>query len=137
MVPAGQPIPGGPPYGGGYTPPQAQYAQQGAPQAQAQYAQQGPPQGGFPQPQYAPPPLQAQPPSAAPFAAPVAGIAGGGDPNAELRAEVAQLKNDVQSIALFARTLLALLEEKQLCTQEQFQAVKLKLDMMDGKVDDK
>jgi len=38
----------------------------------------------------------------------------------------------VDHIALFARTLLMLLEEKQVATEEQFQAALRKLEAMQG-----
>jgi hypothetical protein len=47
---------------------------------------------------------------------------------AELEARCAQLRRDVDDIALFARTLLALLEEKGVATEEHFQEVLRKLD---------
>ncbi len=47
---------------------------------------------------------------------------------AELEARCAQLRQDVDRIALFARTLLALLEEKQVATEEHFQETLRKLD---------
>jgi hypothetical protein len=48
---------------------------------------------------------------------------------AELEARVAQLQNDVGHIALFARTLLALLEERGITSEEHFQEVLRKLDV--------
>jgi hypothetical protein len=56
---------------------------------------------------------------------------------ATLEARCDELRRDLESIALFARTLLTLLEEKQLVTQQQFQEAKHKLDMLDGKLDDR
>jgi hypothetical protein len=47
---------------------------------------------------------------------------------AELEARCAQLRQDVDHLALFARTLLALLEEKGVATEEHFQEVLRKLD---------
>ena len=54
-----------------------------------------------------------------------------------LEARCAQLEHDIQSMALFARTLLTMLEEGKLVTREQFDATKHRLDMLDGKLDDK
>jgi hypothetical protein len=56
---------------------------------------------------------------------------------AELEARCAELRRDVDSIALFARTLLVMLEEKQVATEAQFQETRRKLDMLDGKLDDR
>jgi hypothetical protein len=56
---------------------------------------------------------------------------------AALEAQCADLRRDIDSIALFARTLLTMLEDKQLVTAEQFQETKRKLDMLDGKLDDR
>lgn len=148
MVPAGQAVPGAPawgpqPYGapqGGYAPPPGGYAPPGA----ATAPQGGPPIGGMPAPQqqgpqmggapYAPP-WGAQP---APAAAPIAGAPAGADARvAVLEARCAELRKDVDAIALFARTLLTMLEDKQVVTPELFQATKTKLDMLDGKLDDR
>ena len=51
---------------------------------------------------------------------------------AELEAQCAQLRRDVDHIALFARTLLTLLEEKQVATEEQFQDALRKLEAKQG-----
>ncbi|MEO7331268.1 MAG: hypothetical protein ABI193_22015 [Minicystis sp.] len=137
MVPAGQAVPGSPawgqqPYGapqGGYAPPGAASAPQG-----------GPPLGGMPAPTSGPqmggtpytPPWGAQP------VAQTAPMQGGGDARvAALEARCAELRKDVDAIALFARTLLTMLEEKQVVTPELFQATKAKLDLLDGKMDDR
>ena len=61
--------------------------------------------------------------------APQASIAGGD--------RVAQLQHDVESLALFARTLLTMLEEKNVVTRAQFDETKKRLDMLDGKLDDR
>lgn len=130
MVPAGQPIPS--PYGT----PQASYgAQQGAwgqpPGAQPTGPMPGspPPAWGQPMPQPSTQqpqqPVLQQPTPQPPFPAP---------PGAA-EAEIARLRQDVDAIALFARTLLALLESKGVCNEQEFQAMKLKIDAMDGKVD--
>lgn len=52
-------------------------------------------------------------------------------------AHVAQLQHDVESLALFARTLLTMLEEAKVVTREQFEATKQRLDLLDGKLDDR
>jgi len=73
------------------------------------------------------------------------GISGGGAPQAavakpvggSLEARCAQLQHDVDSLALFARTLLTMLEEGKLVTREQFDATKQRLDLLDGKLDDR
>lgn len=54
-----------------------------------------------------------------------------------LEARCAQLQHDVESLALFARTLLTMLEESKVVTREQFDATKHRLDMLDGKLDDR
>ena len=45
--------------------------------------------------------------------------------------------DEIVSLALFARTLLTVMVEKQVLTQEQFVAAKQKLDLLDGKLDDR
>jgi hypothetical protein len=142
--------PGGPPMGG--MPPQGG-APYGAPQGGAPYG--GSPYGGSAEP----PPYDA---SALPNAmqwstgtrsqgAPgvAGGISGGAggnvvSPAAEtvlggtsLEARCAQLQHDVDSLALFARTLLTILEESKVVTRAQFDATKNRLDMLDGKLDDR
>ena len=52
-------------------------------------------------------------------------------------ARVLALQRDVDSLALFARTLLTVMVERQVLTMEQFQEAKRRLDMMDGKLDDR
>jgi hypothetical protein len=47
---------------------------------------------------------------------------------AALEARCAQLRQDVDHIALFARALLALLEEKGVASEEQFQEALRKLE---------
>jgi hypothetical protein len=133
MVPPGQQAPGawgqppgqqpyGAPPAGGYAPPQGGYAPPtgGYTPPQGEYS---PPQGGYTPPQggYTPPQAPAS-----------------GDPRvAELQGKCDQLRKDVDAIALFARTLLALLEEKQVVTEAQFQEARKKLDLLDGKIDDR
>lgn len=67
------------------------------------------------------------------------GVSAGGPQPGEgsLEARCAQLQHDVESLALFARTLLTMLEESKLVTREQFDATKHRLDMLDGKLDDR
>jgi hypothetical protein len=82
----------------------------------------------------------ATPPAAAPStvpAVPLSAPAGADARVAALEAQCAQLRKDVDSIALFARTLLVLLEEKQVVTEQQFVEAKRKLDLLDGKLDDR
>jgi hypothetical protein len=52
-------------------------------------------------------------------------------------ARVAQLQHDIESLALFARTLLTMLEERNVVTRDQFEETKKRLDMLDGKLDDR
>jgi len=54
-----------------------------------------------------------------------------------LEAKNAQLQHDVESLALFARTLLTLLESKNVVTRTEFEETKRQLDMLDGKLDDR
>ena len=54
-----------------------------------------------------------------------------------LEARCAQLQHDVDSLALFARTLLTMLEDNKTVTRQQFDATKQRLDMLDGKLDDR
>jgi hypothetical protein len=63
--------------------------------------------------------------------------AGAGDRVAVLEARCAELSNDVASLALFARTLLTLLEDAKVVTREQFMETKNRLDALDGKIDDR
>jgi hypothetical protein len=62
-----------------------------------------------------------------------AGIA----PTGSLEARCTQLQHDVDSLALFARTLLTMLEDNKIVTREQFDATRQRLDMLDGKLDDR
>lgn len=68
--------------------------------------------------------------------APVGSLAGG-DRVAALEARCAELSNDVASLALFARTLLTLLEDGKVVTRAQFMDTKNRLDALDGKIDDR
>lgn len=104
----------------------------GVPQEQQSQQQGGPPIGGMA-------PMQ---PSPQPYAAPGAmewsvGTRTQGTSGAAADARVAQLQHDVDSLALFARTLLTMLEEAKVVTREQFEATKKRLDMLDGKLDDR
>lgn len=63
------------------------------------------------------------------------GISTGGA--GSLEARNAQLQHDVDSIALFARTLLTLLERKNVVTRAEFEETKKQLDLLDGKLDDR
>jgi hypothetical protein len=66
------------------------------------------------------------------------GVSGGAPAGAQtLEARCIQLQQDVDSLALFARTLLTMLEDGKLVTREQFDATKHRLDMLDGKLDDR
>jgi hypothetical protein len=56
---------------------------------------------------------------------------------ASLEARCAQLQHDVDSLALFARALLTMLEDSKVVTRAQFDATKNRLDMLDGKLDDR
>lgn len=56
---------------------------------------------------------------------------------AALEARVAELTHDVESLALFARTLLTVMVERNVLTTEQFAEAKNRIDMLDGRLDDK
>ena len=83
------------------------------------------------------------PPAYAPYATgapvpPVVQPLGGAELRvATLEARCDELKRDVESLALFARTLLTLLVEKNVVTRDQFVEAKNKIDALDGKVDDR
>jgi hypothetical protein len=69
-----------------------------------------------------------------------AGISGGssgGLAGGSAEARIAELQHDVDSLALFARTLLTMLEDSKVVTRAQFDATKSRLDMLDGKLDDR
>jgi len=66
----------------------------------------------------------------------ISGSISGGGPQG-LEAKNAQLQHDVESLALFARTLLTLLESKNVVTRAEFEETKRQLDMLDGKLDDR
>ena len=130
---AGMPPGGGPPIGGGPSP----YG--------VQPGMQPPPQGG-PAPYDASAinsPMQwstgTKTQGAAQGISPsaVTGAGVGAAPAGSLEARCVQLQHDVDSLALFARTLLTMLEESKVVTREQFDATKQRLDMLDGKLDDR
>jgi hypothetical protein len=138
MVPAGQMPGGGLP---AWTPPYA--TPQGAPGAAPAWGPPGGAPAAMPGSPMAPAPgwtpAMASPAAGAPAwtaasapvpAAPEARVA-------ILEARCDELRRDMESIALFARTMLTLLEEKQIITQSQFQETKQKLDLLDGKLDDR
>ena len=147
-APAAGPPAAGPPTGGGVPAPAAQGAPAWGQPPAAAYA---PPAAAYTPPWGAP--------AGAPGAAPSGGVPGGtpawGTPSAAslgavpgapgpadarvaaLEARCDELRKDIESLSLFARTLLTLLEEKQVVTQQQFQETKQKLDMLDGKLDDR
>ena len=80
-----------------------------------------------------PPPVRARPrrwgAPAAPATPSAAGAPASLDPKvAELEAKCAELRRDVDSIASFARTLLVLLEDKGIATEQLFAETKRKLD---------
>ena len=85
----------------------------------------------------------AAPPAAAPqgWSPPAGGAAPLAPPAdarvAALEARCAELRGDLECVALFARTLLTLLQEKQVITPDEFQQTRQKLDMLDGKLDDR
>jgi hypothetical protein len=131
-------------------------AQYGAEQI-AQQAQQpgGPPVGGMPSSYGVPPPQEQPMPFGLQPGAPqntgvpgamqwsvgtktqgaAGGISTGGAQG--LEAKNAQLQHDVESLALFARTLLTLLEAKNVVTRAEFEETKKQLDLLDGKLDDR
>ena len=65
------------------------------------------------------------------------GVSGGAAGAGSLEAKCAQLQHDVDSLALFARTLLTMLEDAKVVTRAQFDETKNRLDMLDGKLDDR
>lgn len=131
FIPPGQPYPQGIPG----APPAAPWSPPGMQPG-------GPPAGGAP----AWTPAAAQPgvPTGAPFQGqPGMPPGASGQPGtdsariAALEARCEALGRDLESVALFARTLLTLLQERQMVTAEQFMDTKNKLDMLDGKLDDR
>lgn len=55
----------------------------------------------------------------------------------QLEARCEGLQRDLESLALFAQTLLAVLEDKKVMTTQDFQETRRKLDLMDGRLDDR
>lgn len=112
--------PGGPPVGGGPSP----YGVSGVP------APGSPPLAGAPDPGLSPMTWS----TGTKTQAEAQGLPGG-----SLAADkrVAELEHDVKALALFARTLLTVLEEKNVFSREQFEATKKRLDLLDGKLDDR
>ena len=79
----------------------------------------GAPPGGDATPGWGAPPPAATPP------------AGPANPRvAALEARCAELRRDVDAIALFAKTLLVLLEDKQVVTEQQFGETRARLDAL-------
>jgi len=115
----GQPTPDAPPIGG-YV---AQPMPGGIPPAA----------GGFPDPNQWQVGTRAQGSASATASA----SSSSGQGAAALEARCAQLSNDVASLALFARTLLTMLEDAKVVTREQFIETKNRLDALDGKLDDR
>jgi hypothetical protein len=69
---------------------------------------------------------------------PGAPAAPGADPRvAQLENRCEELRRDLESLALFAQTLLAVLEDKKVMSQQDFQEMRRKLDLLDGKLDDR
>jgi hypothetical protein len=142
MIPAGQqPPPAWTPYNpqaaqGAPPAPQAYGAPPGYAVPPSPYATPaGPPIGGAPPPPaYVPPAFGAppQPPpafGAAPQPPQPPQPSGAADPRvAALEAQCAELRHDIESIAVFARTLLTLLEDKQITTPEQFAETRKKIE---------
>jgi len=54
-----------------------------------------------------------------------------------LEGQCAQLHKDVEAIALFARTLLTVMVERKVLTEEEFREAKKKIDLIDGKLDER
>ena len=83
-------------------------------------------------------PSYGTPSPATAFGAPAPGGAGGADARVvALENRCEELKRDLESVALFAQTLLAVLEDKKVMTQQDFQEMRRKLDLMDGRLDDR
>lgn len=94
-------------------------------------------------PTYSPPPTYGAPAASPGSSAASAGV-GWGAPQGGQEARIAQLENrceelkrDLESVALFAQTLLAVLEDKKMMTQQDFQEMRRKLDLLDGRLDDR
>ena len=129
--PYGGGAPGGMPFGGqsqsSQQAPQSPYGGQGGyPTAGDAFAS----NAGYGAPMGAPPgsPMQGQ------------GYGGGGAPDprvATLEAQVTSLRHDVDALALFSRTLLTVMLDRKILSAEEFQETKNKIDMLDGKLDDR
>lgn len=79
-------------------------------------------------------------PGGAVWSAPAPGASGSAPADARiaaLEAQTAQLRKDNEAIALFARTLLTVMIDCKLLTEEEFRATKEKIDLIDGKLDEK
>ncbi len=144
MAPQGY---GAPAYGA----PPASPPMGGAPQASPPAGAWGPPPGAWDPngghaaaPNYSAPPAYTAPSAGAwgsPAAAPSATTS---VPVSNVDARVLQLENkceelrrDLESVALFAQTLLAVLDDKKVMNQQDFQDMKRKLDLLDGRLDDR
>ena len=93
------------------------------PQAVTPPAPAAPAGWGAPPPAWGQPPLDSTPAWGAPPPA--------ADPRvAALETRCAELRRDVDTIALFAKTLLVLLEEKQVVTEQQFAETRARLDAL-------
>ncbi len=163
--PTGQPMQGPPPgYGApppgayGAPPPGAYGAPAGGPPAGGWDPSAAAASAGAPAPAYGTPTYGAGMPGVDPSASYGAGMSGvgpnawgapppagaqaahpgGGDARvARLEVRCEELRRDLESVALFAQTLLALLEDKKVLTQQDFQETRRKLDLMDGHLDDR
>ncbi len=123
---------GGPPMGGSPSPYGGQGGYPTAGDAFASNAGYGSPMGTPGGPPGGPPPGAA-------MGASYAGYGGqAADPRvAALEAQVLELRHDVESLALFSRTLLTVMLERSILTPEKFQETKNQIDMLDGKLDDR
>jgi hypothetical protein len=129
----------------GLVAPAAQYgAQQIAQQAQPAQQPGSPPVGGMPSPYGVPPPQEQQPMPFGLQPGSGAGVPGAMEWSVGTKTQgsaggisTGGLQHDVESLALFARTLLTLLETKNVVTRAEFEETKKQLDMLDGKLDDR
>lgn len=141
---AGPPIGGSPPPGAWGPPPGTWDPNQAAGGGTSTYG--APPLYSPPVTTYGAPAPPQQPtwgpaaPATPAYGAPAAPAA----PAGSAEARVAQLENrcealgrDLESVALFAQTLLAVLEEKKLMSQQDFHEMRRKLDLLDGRLDDR
>lgn len=48
-----------------------------------------------------------------------------------------EMRRDLESLALFAQTLLTVLEDKKVMTTQDFQEARRRLDLLDGRLDDR